>query len=138
AFVDLYNANMDDINAKLSEKPVIGATSAGDAAKGIFFADSTLMGIKDRLRASIASPVGSDPTLNLMSQIGITTGDTTGSGTVSQDSINGKLVVDDDKLDEVLDSNPDGVRQLLGATLGKSGFAQAIDNILNPEVQTSG
>jgi flagellar hook-associated protein 2 len=138
SFVDLYNANMDDINAKLAQKPVVGATSASDAAKGMFFADSTLMGIKDRLRTAIASPVGTDPTLNLMSQIGISTGGTTGDSTVSQDSINGKLVVDDDKLDDMLDSNPDGVRKLLGATLGTDGFGQAIDNILNPEVQTSG
>ncbi|MGZ4201785.1 MAG: flagellar filament capping protein FliD, partial [Thermoleophilaceae bacterium] len=35
-------------------------------------------------------------------------------------------------------SNPDGVRALLGASFGKSGFAQAMDNVLNPEVQTSG
>jgi flagellar hook-associated protein 2 len=138
AFVDLYNANMDDINAKLAEKPVIGATSASDAAKGMFFADSTLMGIKDRLRTAITGTIGSDSTLNLMSQIGISTGSTTGDSTVNQDSINGKLVVDDDKLDSMLDSNPDGVRKLLGATLGTNGFAQAIDGILNPEVQTSG
>jgi flagellar hook-associated protein 2 len=138
AFVDLYNANMDDINAKLAEKPVIGATTAADAAKGLFFADSTLMSIRDRLRSAIAGRVGTDSSLYLMSQIGVSTGDTTGSGTVSQDSIHGKLVVDDDKLDDMLDSNPDGVRALLGASLGKSGFAQTIDNILNPSVQTSG
>jgi flagellar hook-associated protein 2 len=138
AFVDLYNANMADINAKLAEKPVFGATTASDAAKGIFFADSTLQGIADRLRSAIASPIGSDPQLNLLSQIGISTGSTTGSGTLSQDAIDGKLTVDDEKLDDMLDSNPDGVRALLGATLGTSGFAQAIDGVLNPEVQTSG
>jgi flagellar hook-associated protein 2 len=137
-FVNMYNANMADIKAKLAEKPVIGATSAADAAKGLFFADSTLQGIRDRLRTAIASPIGTDPTLNLLSQIGISTGKTTGSGTLNLDALDGKLVVDDDKLGDMLDSNPDGVKNLLGATLGKNGFAQAIDNVLNPSVQTSG
>jgi flagellar hook-associated protein 2 len=137
-FVNMYNANMADIKAKLEEKPVLGAASAADAAKGLFFADSTLQGIRDRMRTAIASPLGNDSTLNLLSQIGISTGETTGSGTVSQDALDGKLVVDDDKLDDMLDSNPDGVKNLLGATLGKDGFAQAIDNVLNPSVQTSG
>jgi flagellar hook-associated protein 2 len=137
-FVNMYNANMADIKAKLAEKPVLGASSAADAAKGLFFADSTLQGIRDRLRTAIASPIGTDPSLNLLSQIGISTGATTGSGTVSQDALDGKLVVDDDKLDDMLDSNPDGVKNLLGATLGKNGFAQAIDDVLNPSVQTSG
>src|SRR3954453_5935716 len=137
-FVNMYNANMADIKAKLSEKPVIGATNSTDAAKGLFFADSTLQAIRDRMRTAVSSPIGTDPTLNLLSQIGISTGATTGSGTVSQDALDGKLVVDDDKLDDMLDSNPDGVKNLLGATLGKNGFAQAIDNVLNPSVQTSG
>jgi flagellar hook-associated protein 2 len=137
-FVNLYNANMADIKAKLEEKPVINATNATDAAKGLFFADSTLMGIRDRLRTAITSPIGTDPTLNLLSQIGISTGQTTGSGTLNQDALDGKLVVDDDKLDDMLDSNPDGVKNLLGATLGKNGFAQAIDDVLNPSVQTGG
>lgn len=137
-FVNMYNANMADIKAKLAEKPVIGATSAADAAKGLFFADSTLQSIRDRMRTAIASPIGTDPTLNLLSQIGISTGETTGSGTLNQDALDGKLVVDDDKLDDMLDSNPDGVKNLLGATLGKNGFAQAIDNVLNPSVQTGG
>jgi len=137
-FVNMYNANMADIKAKLAEKPVIGATSAADAAKGLFFADSTLQSIRDRMRTAIASPIGTDPTLNLLSQIGISTGETTGSGTLNQDALDGKLVVDDDKLDDMLDSNPDGVKNLLGATLGKNGFAQAIDSVLNPSVQTGG
>jgi flagellar hook-associated protein 2 len=137
-FVNLYNANMADIKAKLQEKPIPGATNTTNATKGLFFADTTLQGIRDRLRTAITSPIGSDPSLTLLSQIGISTGATTGSATVSQDSIDGKLVVDDDKLEDMLDSNPDGVKNLLGATLGKSGFAQAIDDIINPSVQTTG
>ena len=104
----------------------------------MFFADSTLQSIHDSLRTALMSPMGNDPTLNLLSQIGISTGDTTGSGTVNQDAVDGKLVVDDDKLDAMLDSNPEGVKALLGATLGKSGFSQAVDGVLDPQVQAAG
>ena len=138
AFVDLYNANMADISAKLAEQPVLNPTSNADAAKGMFFADSTLQSIHDSLRTALMSPMGNDPTLNLLSQIGISTGDTTGSGTLNQDAVDGKLVVDDDKLDAMLDSNPEGVKALLGATLGKSGFSQAVDGVLDPQVQAAG
>jgi flagellar hook-associated protein 2 len=138
AFVDLYNANMADISAKLAEQPVLNPTSSTDAAKGLFFADSTLQSIQDNLRTALMSPIGNDPTLSLLSQIGISTGDTTGGSTLNQDAVSGKLVVDDDKLDAMLDTNPDGVKVLLGATLGKSGFSQAFDAVLDPEVQAGG
>jgi flagellar hook-associated protein 2 len=52
--------------------------------------------------------------------------------------VNGKLVVDDTKLDTMLDTNPDGVKALLGATIGSAGFAQAMDSVLSPEVDPGG
>jgi flagellar hook-associated protein 2 len=97
-----------------------------------------LTNIQSRVRNVMMSPIGSDPSLNLLSQIGISTGATTGGGTVNQDSIDGKLVVDDDKLTAMLTSNPDGVKKLLGATVGTNGFAQALDAALDPEVQAGG
>jgi flagellar hook-associated protein 2 len=138
AFVNLYNANMADISAKLAERPVLNATNATDAAKGMFFADSSLQSIRDSMRTALMSPIGNNPSLNLLSQLGISTGDTTGSGTVSQDAVDGKLVVDDDKLDAMINSNPDGVKALLGATLGQGGFSQAVDSVLGPRVRASG
>jgi flagellar hook-associated protein 2 len=77
--------------------------------------------------------VGSDPTLNLMSQIGISTGAATG-GTLNADSVAGKLTFDEEKFDSMLDTNPDGVQKLLGAMTGVSGFGQTIDGVLDPEV----
>ncbi len=137
-FVDSYNALMSDLSSRISEKPVIPKSTDSDYLKGLFFGDSLLQNIQDRLRNVVMSPIGSDPSLNLLSQIGISTGATTGSGAVNQDSIAGKLVVDDDKLTQMLTDNPDGVKTLLGATVGTDGFAQALDNALNPEVQAGG
>jgi flagellar hook-associated protein 2 len=47
-------------------------------------------------------------------------------------------VIDDTKLDAVLASNPDGVRQLLGAVTGTNGLAQKLDGILSPFTKTDG
>lgn len=137
-FVDSYNALMSDLSSRISEQPVIPPSQDSDYLKGLFFGDSLLQNIQDRLRNVMMSPIGSNPSLNLLSQIGVSTGDTTGDGAVNQDSIAGKLVIDDDKLDAMLSTNPDGVKSLLGATVGTDGFAQAIDNALNPEVQAGG
>lgn len=138
AFVDSYNALISDLNSRLSEQPVIPPQTDSDYLKGIFFGDSLLSNIEDRLRTTVTSPVGSDSTLSLLSQIGISTGDTTGDGTINQDAVDGKLVVDDDTLDSMLASNPDGVQKLLGGLVGTDGFAQAIDGALDPEVEAGG
>jgi flagellar hook-associated protein 2 len=137
-FVDSYNALMSDLSSRISEQPVIPPQQDSDYLKGLFFGDGMLTNIQSRLRNVMMSPIGSDPSLNLLSQIGISTGATTGGGTVNQDSIDGKLVVDDDKLTAMLTSNPDGVKKLLGATVGTNGFAQALDAALDPEVQAGG
>lgn len=137
-FVDSYNALMSDLSSRISEQPVIPPSQDSDYLKGLFFGDSLLQNIQDRLRNVVMSPIGSDSSLNLLSQIGISTGATTGGGAVNQDSIAGKLVVDDDKLTQMLTDNPDGVKKLLGASVGTNGFAQALDGALDPEVQAGG
>jgi flagellar hook-associated protein 2 len=137
-FVDSYNALMSDLNSRLTEQPVIPPSQDSDYLKGLFYGDSLLSNIQDRLRTVIMSPIGNNSSLNLLSQIGISTGDTTGDGALNQDAISGKLVIDDDKLDAILQSDPDSVKTLLGATVGTPGFADAIDNALNPEVQAGG
>jgi len=137
-FVDSYNALMNDLNSRLTEKPVVPPTQDSDYLKGIFFGDSLLSNIQSRLRNVAMSPIGSNPTYNLLSQIGISTGDTTGSGTINQDAVDGKLVIDDDKLDAALASDPKSVQTLLGGTLGTAGFSQAIDGALDSEVQAGG
>jgi len=137
-FVDSYNALMSDLNSRINEKPVIPPSQDSDYLKGLFFGDTLLSNIQDRLRTAAMSPIGGNPSLNLLSQIGISTGDTTGDGTINQDSVDGKLVIDDDKLDAMLASNPKSVQTLLGGTLGTAGFSQSIDNALDPEVQAGG
>jgi flagellar hook-associated protein 2 len=76
--------------------------------------------------------------MNLLSEIGISTGATTGDGTVNQDSVDGKLTLDADKLTSALESNPNGVKNLLGAAIGGNGFGQAFDSLMSPELDAGG
>jgi flagellar hook-associated protein 2 len=135
-FVSQYNSVVDFINGKVKEQRVVNPQTASDQLKGLFFGDPLLTGIQSRLRIAATSPIGNDPSLNLMSQIGVSTGSTTGGGAVNQDSVAGKLSLDEDKLDSMIDTNPDGVKKLLGAMTGTSGFGQAIDGVLDPEVSS--
>jgi flagellar hook-associated protein 2 len=64
-----------------------------------------------------------------MGDLGITTG--SASATISQDSLDGKLTIDEAKLGAALDSDPQGVRALLGGASGTSGFSQAFGSILS-------
>jgi flagellar hook-associated protein 2 len=137
-FVDSYNAVMSDLNSRITEQPVVPPSQDSDYLKGLFFGDSLLSNIQDQLRTVVMSPIGSDSTLNLLSEIGVSTGGTTGDGTINQDAVDGKLVIDDDKLDQMITSDPDGVKSLLGATVGTAGFAQAIDGALDPAVEAGG
>jgi flagellar hook-associated protein 2 len=137
-FVDSYNALMSDLNSRLSEKPVIPPSTDNDYLKGLFFGDSLLSNIQDRLRTLVSSPIGSNSSLNMLSQIGVSTGATTGDGTINQDSVDGKLTIDDDQLSSMLASDPTSVQTLLGGTLGTSGFSQLIDGALDSEVQAGG
>lgn len=136
-FVDSYNTVMTDLSSKLNEQPVPNA-SGSDLTKGLFFGDPILENIQDGLRDLMMSPTGNDPSMNLLSEIGISTGATTGDGTVNQDSVDGKLTLDADTLASALENNPDGVKNLLGAAIGGNGFGQAFDSLMSPELDPGG
>ncbi|HEY1597292.1 MAG TPA: flagellar filament capping protein FliD [Thermoleophilaceae bacterium] len=136
-FVDQYNTVMDDLNTKLTEQPVANA-SGSDLTKGLFFGDPLLENIQDGLRNMVGSPIGSNPSMNLLSEIGLSTGATTGDGTIDQDSVDGKLTLDTDTLTSALENNPDQVKSLLGASIGGNGFGQAFDALMSPELDPGG
>lgn len=140
AFVDAYNAAQDLITAKLSEKKVPNATTDADAAKGVLWGDSTLETLQSALRGSISTFTQSanGSAMDQLAELGISTGDTTGSGTFSQDAVNGKLVLDTTKLSDALDSDSTSVQRLLGGITGTNGFAQAFNAQLTPYTQTGG
>jgi flagellar hook-associated protein 2 len=139
AFVEQYNSTVDFIRGKLSEKRVPNATTEADMKKGALFNDSGLSNALFKLRASIGEQIGGGAFpagLDSLSDLGISTGGSTGS--FSADSLNGKLVLDETKLDEKLSSDLVGVKKLLGAVSGTSGYAQKLESLIDPLTKTDG
>jgi flagellar hook-associated protein 2 len=138
-FVDQYNSTIDFIQSKLKEQPVKDPQTSGDLLKGVLFNDQGLNSILQSLRGSVGSIFNTgDANLDQMSEIGITTGATTGSGTISQDALAGKLSFDPTKLTTALSSSPAAVRKLLGGVAGTDGIAQRFNDLLDPLTKTGG
>lgn len=138
-FVSAYNAVVDAIRQQTTEKRVVDPKTTGDARQGSLFNDSGLNSTLSSLRSAVSTAVpGLSSAMDQLSELGITTGATTAGGTLNQDSIAGKLTLDSAVLRTKLDSDPTGVRKLLGASNGTSGFAQKLEGILEPLTQSGG
>ncbi len=135
AFVDAYNAVLETANAAIKEKPVKDATLSIDMKKGTLFGDQGLTRTISSLRNSMTTAVtGMAGTINELSDLGITTGLSTGAAS-TPDQIAGKLVIDEAKLKEALTSNPDSVKEFLGGKSGTNGFAQRLEGLVQPMTQ---
>ncbi len=138
-FVDAYNNALKTVKAATDQESVVNPQSTDDQMQGLLHADSGLNSLLDQLRNAISSPIqGGSGTLKTFADLGISTGATTGSGTVSQDALDGVLSFDADTLRSQLDSNPDGVRAALGATTGATGLSQVVTAVTGPQIQFGG
>lgn len=127
AFVDRYNAALDSIRNRLSEKRVPGATTQAEANRGVLFGDTMLSGLLSRLR-QVVSESG-------LGDLGVSTGAPgTGVGAGS-DAVAGRLVLDEAKLAGALAADAGAVRETLA---GSGGFAAALDGVLTPAVGAGG
>src|SRR5206468_3929638 len=73
------------IRNDVAEKPV-----STDPSKGSLYGDFTMSSLEDTLRGTFGqmfSNIGNPASMQLLSQAGISTGTTTGSGTFSQDAV---------------------------------------------------
>jgi flagellar hook-associated protein 2 len=137
-FVEQYNSTIDLIRTKLTEEKVKDPKNDSDRAKGVLYNDSMLNGLLQRLRSAIGSTFDTgDSNLDQLSEIGISTGTATGAA-ASQDSLAGKLVLDDAKLTAALSSSPLTVRKLLGGTTGVDGIGTKLDSMLDAVVKDGG
>jgi flagellar hook-associated protein 2 len=105
AFVTAYNGAVDFIRGELTEKPVKDPATNSDAVKGLFFGDTMLSGVMASMRSQIGD----------LSNFGISTGASTGSATVSQDAVAGRLTVNDTKLTAALAGDQATLRTSLTA-----------------------
>ncbi|HEY7259721.1 MAG TPA: flagellar filament capping protein FliD [Gaiellales bacterium] len=142
AFVDQYNSTVDFIYEKLKEQKVVNPSTADDRAKGVLNADPGLESILTQLRSAIGNSfTGAPVDLNQLGLVGLSTGKTVGGGTISQDSIEGLLTLDGDKLSDMLTNRFSDVKKLFTNITGQyasEGLAQRLDDLIKPQVQTGG
>jgi flagellar hook-associated protein 2 len=140
SFVDAYNSAIDLMQQLTSEKSVPDAApGSSDMTKGVLFSDDGLDDAMQQMRSLLATytqPGATNSLYDQLNEIGISTGAPSGSATFSQDSVNGKLVLDTTKLSAALDADPQSVQALIGGN--GNGFGQAFSAVLNPFVQTGG
>jgi flagellar hook-associated protein 2 len=143
AFVEQYNSTIDFVRSKVNEKPVVKPETLADANKGVLYRDPALTSLLSRMRVALtdqyAEGEGNPLSLDQLSELGISTGTSVGTGTINQDAVAGKLVFDQAKLTAALATDQLSVRNLLGGNSAISdGFAKRFDELLAPTVQAGG
>jgi flagellar hook-associated protein 2 len=118
-FVDAYNSAVDLVRGELAEKQVPAPTTNAEALQGLFRGDTLLIGALSSLRQALGD----------VSDLGISTGASTGAGTVSKDAVAGRLRLDATKLDAALTSAPATLRERLG---GADGLADRLAAVVAP------
>ncbi|MHB1569706.1 MAG: flagellar filament capping protein FliD [Solirubrobacteraceae bacterium] len=108
-FVTQYNSVISQIQTQLSQQP-----SSTDPTQGTLYQDPSLSNLLTSMRSAMYTPGGGLPTgLASMMDIGVSTGATTGSGTVSQTALAGDLTLNASTLTSQMASNPSGVQAVL-------------------------
>jgi flagellar hook-associated protein 2 len=129
SFVTAYNDVVTATRAATTEQPVVNASTTDDIQIGTLFGDSALSTMLSQFRTTLSSAVsGLSGSYTSMGDLGLTTG--AASATINQDSLDGKLVLDETKLRAALDADPNAVKALMGGMSGTNGFAQGFGSIL--------
>lgn len=119
-FIAAYNKTIDNIRSRTTEKVVANPANALDKQKGVLFGDSGLNDVLDSLRSTVGS----------LTSLGISTG--AASATVNQDSVAGKLVLDESAFRTALAASPNTVKTQLAT------FDTTIEGSLDPYTQAGG
>ena len=121
-FVDQYN----EVMTKLDELTATG---------GDLYGDTSLNSIKRSLRQMVTSSTGyGDDTYTLLSQIGVSTA--AAGASINADT--NSLSLDEDKLKEALDTDPDAVKKLLVGSTSEEGLLSQFDKLLDDALATNG
>ncbi len=137
AFVSAYNSTVDLVYGYVNDPKVANPTTDAQREAGMLQGDPQLLGILSSLRQSVTNTMSGLPAgSNYLGNIGLSTGAAVGSGTISQDSLEGKLTLDTNALQSALAGNFQGVKALFTTTTGSfssEGLSQRMDDIINPQ-----
>ncbi|MFO7729592.1 MAG: flagellar filament capping protein FliD [Spirochaetia bacterium] len=153
-FLGSYNQALTEINILTSNRESvieeIGYFEDDDreAAReklGMFSGDSSFMQLKNRLQriAGAAYETSAGRELSMLSQMGISTNASGGSGSVSRSKLRGYLEVDESQLDEAIDQYLPAIKELFGQDTDgdlavDSGIAVEINNFVNAYTRNNG
>lgn len=154
AFVGKYNQVIAKINVLSQNKPEIieELDYLSDAEKeklqkqlGMFQTDFSLTSVKSNMQSIISASYkfSDDATVNLLSQLGISTNASGYSGSYSQSRLRGYLEIDEKKLDAALENNIEDIKMLFGYDsdgdlIVDSGIAFKLDKQISAYTQTGG
>ncbi|MGQ9844021.1 MAG: flagellar filament capping protein FliD [Spirochaetota bacterium] len=139
-FVEAYNDYLA-LNKELTK--AVKSDKVGDYQKdkyknGILIGDMTLMRLQNTLNTAISSayPSNTQQPVKMLYQIGVSTGEINAKWETIRE---GKLIIDEAKLIEVLSENPEGVQDFFGSDNDgdnriDNGLAFKIESILDPYV----
>ncbi len=140
ALVDAYNAAMDAINIKMTEKSVTAPTNEVDRNKGTLFGSSQLRAVKDSLQRAFGDVItGLDTGRNTAAAAGLSTG-AIGTG-VNKDTLAGRLTFDSAAFTAMFASDRAALRAIFdrdGATAAEDGIAQRLSDVAKNLTQTGG
>ncbi|CFQ86937.1 flagellar filament capping protein FliD [Yersinia frederiksenii] len=122
SFVDAYNS-LQTTFASLTKYTAVEAGADQSTSNGALVGDGTLRNIQTQLKGLIGSAQSGD--IKTLTSLGIT-----------QD-LDGKLVVNSDKLDAALKDKPNSVTAFFVGDGKTTGFATLTDNLLNTALDTT-
>jgi flagellar hook-associated protein 2 len=141
-FVTAYNSTVDMIYGYVNDPKVANPSTDAQREAGMLQGDPQLLSILSNLRSAVTTTMsGATGGLGYLGNIGLSTGKAVGSGTISQDSLEGKLSLDTTKLQSVLASNFSSVKSLFSnatGSFGSEGLSQRMDDIINPQTSATG
>jgi flagellar hook-associated protein 2 len=141
-FVTAYNATVDKIYGYVNDPKVANPTTDAQREAGMLQGDPQLLSILSNLRESVTTSMsGATGGLSYLGTVGLSTGAAVGTGTISQDSLEGKITLDTTKLTSALASNFNGVKALFSNATGSyasEGLSQRMDDLVNPQAGING
>ncbi|HEY4828578.1 MAG TPA: flagellar filament capping protein FliD [Solirubrobacteraceae bacterium] len=127
-FVTDYNSAVSMIQTQLSTTP-----SSSDPTVGTLYGDSDLTQFLTSMRQQMDTTLsGLTGSTTSMLDIGVSTGATTGTGAVSQNSLNGDLTLDTSTLTSALQTDASGVQSMLRS------WSINFSNLVNNEAAPGG
>jgi flagellar hook-associated protein 2 len=141
-FVTAYNSTVDLVYGYVNDPKVANPTTDAQREAGMLQGDSQLLSILSKLRQTVTTTMsGAASGMGYLGSIGLSTGAAVGSGTISQDSLKGKITLDTTKLTSALASNFSGVKALFTnatGTYSSEGLSQRMDDLVNPQAGSTG